>query len=74
MKGEMLKLITNTYEGMPLNSSAVINNISLIIVCSFGGFFAGLGSGGTDFPGSAWDSLTLQRYKETRSSRVTCRL
>lgn len=57
----MLKFISDTYAGMPLNSSEVINGISLILLCSLRGFFVGAGSSTlTGSSGSRSDLLTLQ--------------
>lgn len=39
-----LNININTYAGMPLNSSEVINGISLIFLCSLEGFFVTAGS------------------------------
>lgn len=69
LKSWTFKIILNTYAGMPLNSSDVINDISLIALCSFGGFFVGGGS--SLLPGSSgsWsDTLTLQN-RDAQTSR-----
>lgn len=62
----MLKFISNTYAGMPLNSSEVINGISLILLCSLGGFFVGAGSSTlTGSSGFRSEPLTLQNRRTT---------
>lgn len=55
----------STYAGTPLNSSVVTNCISLITLCSLGGFFAGTGSSAlTGSVGSGSALLVLQSRDE----------
>lgn len=52
----------STYAGMPLNSSEVINGISLILLCSLEGFFVALGSSTLTGSSELWsDTFPLQK-------------
>lgn len=74
LKSWALAFILNTYAGMPLNSSEVINGISLIFLCSLEGFFVTPGSSTlTGSSESRSDTLTLQnRDAQHTGNRQNC--